>query len=256
MTRRSTSSIECAVLALGIALYRRWLSGRGPLRRVACTFEHTETCSAHGLRVALGSRSLPRALASIRGRLERCRTASLYRIDGHVISGRFYDEHETASGLDEALAAAGESTETRAALVRAWAATRRARGLRATDALRVLETLGPGDALWPRIRTRSALVGNVRKALAAAAVGVAMLATMGALVAWCLGWSPWAAPAVFLVPAAFGAQRVVRRAVRDVDRADDLVAAARFELPATARAPLPELGQRDRGGRRPASLSA
>jgi len=58
--------------------YRRFVSGRGPLSRVRCTFEATESCSAYGLRAAQ-EESGPRAMRRILRRLERCRSCSIYR---------------------------------------------------------------------------------------------------------------------------------------------------------------------------------
>lgn len=67
-------------LALAIRGYRRWISGRGPLRRVGCTFAGTESCSAYGLRVTSEvATSLPAALRLIRARLRACRDSSLHR---------------------------------------------------------------------------------------------------------------------------------------------------------------------------------
>jgi putative component of membrane protein insertase Oxa1/YidC/SpoIIIJ protein YidD len=60
-----------------ILLYRRFLSGRGALRRVRCTFHHTESCSAFALRTARGVPfwvSLPRIFR----RLRRCRDSSIW----------------------------------------------------------------------------------------------------------------------------------------------------------------------------------
>ena len=60
-----------------ILLYRRFLSGRGPLRRVRCTCHHAETCSAYALRIA-STHSFVHSLRLIRRRLRRCRTSSIY----------------------------------------------------------------------------------------------------------------------------------------------------------------------------------
>lgn len=68
-------------LAALIRLYRRRLSGRGPLHRVRCTFERTESCSAYGLRATTTvARSAPEAIRLIRARIRACGHSALYRI--------------------------------------------------------------------------------------------------------------------------------------------------------------------------------
>jgi putative component of membrane protein insertase Oxa1/YidC/SpoIIIJ protein YidD len=80
-----------------IRFYRRFLSGRGPLRRVVCTFCRTESCSAYGLRIAReAATSLPQALRLIRGRLRRCREASLFRFPDGWGWGECYDAPDAA----------------------------------------------------------------------------------------------------------------------------------------------------------------
>ncbi|MCW5807069.1 MAG: membrane protein insertion efficiency factor YidD, partial [Deltaproteobacteria bacterium] len=67
-------------LAAAIRAYRRWLSGRGPLRGVSCTFARCESCSAYGLRVAREAPTAAHAIRLIRRRLRRCRDASVYAL--------------------------------------------------------------------------------------------------------------------------------------------------------------------------------
>src|SRR5690606_12105857 len=73
------------LLALLIVFYRRWLSGRGPLRKVRCSFAPDESCSAYGLRVARETCSARTAIARIARRLRRCRDAWLVT-DGRTLS--------------------------------------------------------------------------------------------------------------------------------------------------------------------------
>jgi putative component of membrane protein insertase Oxa1/YidC/SpoIIIJ protein YidD len=73
------------VLAWLIVLYRRWLSGRGPLRDVRCSFAPHESCSAFGLRATSESSGGLEALGKIRRRIRRCRDACLIS-DGHALS--------------------------------------------------------------------------------------------------------------------------------------------------------------------------
>jgi putative component of membrane protein insertase Oxa1/YidC/SpoIIIJ protein YidD len=101
-----------------ILWYRRWLAGRGPLARVRCTFAHTESCSAFGLRVALReARSLVEALKLILRRLRRCGAASLYELPDAVSWGEIYDDCDPAE-LDARLAEDREIASTRALLHR------------------------------------------------------------------------------------------------------------------------------------------
>jgi putative component of membrane protein insertase Oxa1/YidC/SpoIIIJ protein YidD len=68
-------------LVVAIRAYRRWLSGRGPLRQVRCTFHDNESCSAFGLRAAREAPSARVALGRIRRRIRRCGDASLFALD-------------------------------------------------------------------------------------------------------------------------------------------------------------------------------
>lgn len=106
-------------LRTAILAYRRWASGRGPLRRVGCTFAHGESCSAYGLRMAETSPSLGLALARIRGRLRRCRDASVYRV--HREQRRdalaWGCDHDDPHALEAQLCAARERSSTRAAVL-------------------------------------------------------------------------------------------------------------------------------------------
>ena len=72
------------MLVGGIRAYRRWLSGRGPLRRVRCTFDAGhggESCSAFGLRAAEEAPGVRVALGRIRRRIRRCGGVSLFALD-------------------------------------------------------------------------------------------------------------------------------------------------------------------------------
>ena len=88
--------------------YRRYLSGRGPLRRVSCTFSRCESCSAYGLRVVSECDSLFAAIRLLRGRLRRCGEASLFRTKEALLWGELYQEREPAA-LEASLLAARES---------------------------------------------------------------------------------------------------------------------------------------------------
>lgn len=105
-----------APLVALIVLYRALLSGRGPLRRVRCSFHGTESCSAYGLRRAREARGVLRAVGDIRRRLRRCREVAVYR-DGRALAwGEALDACPGA--LDGALRAAGELPASRALVLR------------------------------------------------------------------------------------------------------------------------------------------
>jgi hypothetical protein len=74
------------VLTWLIVTYRRWLSGRGPLKRVVCSFAREESCSAYGLRIAQTAASARQTIGRIARRLRRCREACLLRDGGDVLS--------------------------------------------------------------------------------------------------------------------------------------------------------------------------
>jgi putative component of membrane protein insertase Oxa1/YidC/SpoIIIJ protein YidD len=105
-------------LAAAILLYRRHVSGRGPLRRVSCTFGRCESCSAYGLRVVREhARSLPDALRLVLGRIRRCRSASVH---GHGRALSWGEDYDRPDELDDLAARAHEQPRTRQALL--WAA--------------------------------------------------------------------------------------------------------------------------------------
>jgi putative component of membrane protein insertase Oxa1/YidC/SpoIIIJ protein YidD len=68
-----------------ITPYRRWLSGRGPLRRVQCSFAAEESCSTYGLRIAREAKHAREAIGRISRRLRRCREACIVR-DGRRLT--------------------------------------------------------------------------------------------------------------------------------------------------------------------------
>ena len=88
------------VLAWLIVVYRRWLSGRGPLRRVQCSFAREESCSAYGLRIARSSPNARHALGRIARRLRRCREACLVR-DGRSLRWATIHDRPPGELVDE-----------------------------------------------------------------------------------------------------------------------------------------------------------
>lgn len=115
-----------AILIGTLRGYRRWLSGRGPLRRVRCSFAD-ETCGAFGLRTAREAPSTWTAVARIRRRLRRCRDASVYALPGGALGwGRDHDR--PVSALTAELVADGEAPATRARVLAARELVARWRG--------------------------------------------------------------------------------------------------------------------------------
>ena len=112
-----------------IRAYRRWISGRGPLRRVCCTFASTESCSAYGLRAASEARSLLEAMRLVRARVRACRGSSIYRFE-HGLGWERDHEHAPAT-LANVLAARRERPETIAQVIAARMTIAKWRGERA-----------------------------------------------------------------------------------------------------------------------------
>jgi putative component of membrane protein insertase Oxa1/YidC/SpoIIIJ protein YidD len=105
------------LLRLGIRGYQRYLSGRGPLARVTCSFASSESCSAYGLRVATESQGTMEALRLIRQRLSRCGMASMYKSQDDLAFGELYDDLDP-SRFYALLTAARESPESVALVAR------------------------------------------------------------------------------------------------------------------------------------------
>jgi putative component of membrane protein insertase Oxa1/YidC/SpoIIIJ protein YidD len=108
--------------------YRRFLSGRGPLRSITCTFASSESCSAYALRVAAHvARNGPEAVRLIRARLHRCRQASLYRFVDGWGWGELYDAWREGAYLPH-LTAAAENPATIGSVLWSAALVARHRG--------------------------------------------------------------------------------------------------------------------------------
>ena len=192
-----------AALALAIRGYRRWLSGRGPLRRVRCTFHHNESCSAFGLRSAHEAPSLRSALGRIRRRLRRCRDASLFALDG--AGGRALGwgaAHERAlPELVAELTADREQAAAQATVLGARLTVARWRGdlldaVAVTDALRELPRVPLVLRRPPSARALAALLAwrlwPLPLAALLAVVSVPLALTLGALITARVGLALWA----------------------------------------------------------------
>ena len=170
---------------LAIRAYRRWLSGRGPLRGVCCTFASTESCSAYGLRAAQSARSLPEAVRRVRARVRACRGSSIYRF----AQGRGWErDHEHApAALAQQLVARGERPDTVAQVIAARMTIARWRGER--DVYRPVRAPHPipvraGDAAiraHHRTQRRAAALVAIACALLVVSLLAVIPAALGAL---------------------------------------------------------------------------
>jgi putative component of membrane protein insertase Oxa1/YidC/SpoIIIJ protein YidD len=137
------------LLALLILGYRRWLSGRGPLRRVRCSFAAQESCSAFGLRITRIAASARDAIGRIVRRLRRCRDACLVADGTRITWAPIHDQppEEIARGMrsdGEHDAAVARMLQTRRAVAR-WCGD--------LDAFRACVPALPGHP--PLVRSRA-----------------------------------------------------------------------------------------------------
>lgn len=119
------------VVAAAIAGYRRWLSGRGPLARVRCTFHHGQSCSAFGLRAVDEAPGTWAALGRIRRRLRRCGASSIHALtdpEGRRALGWGPDHDRPLGELCAELTADGEHPADVAAVLAAREVVARWRG--------------------------------------------------------------------------------------------------------------------------------
>ena len=170
------------VLAWLILFYRRWLSGRGPLRDVRCSFAPHESCSAFGLRATSEASSAREALGRIRRRIRRCRDACLTS-DGHALSWTPFHDRRPSEIVDE-LRADGEgdaAIETLLA-VRRTVATWRSdlAAAAACDAL----LADPVRLSPPRVVAEPAIRGRARRRL----VGLGVVAVIAAIAIFGMPW--------------------------------------------------------------------
>jgi hypothetical protein len=167
-------------LVAAILFYRRRLSGRGPLRKVRCTFGHCESCSAYGLRAAREAPTVREAIGRIRRRLRRCRDASVYALvapDGGRALAWGDDLDRPIDELIASLETADELPPARATVLAAREAVARWRGDLVDRMAVAAHRRGlPRASLMIRpAPSRRALVGRrTRRALLAAPLLVAL----------------------------------------------------------------------------------
>ncbi|MCL4227567.1 MAG: membrane protein insertion efficiency factor YidD [Myxococcales bacterium] len=124
-------SLARRVVVAAIAGYRRWLSGRGPLARVRCTFHHGQSCSAFGLRAVDEAPGTWAALGRIRRRLRRCGATSIHALTdpaGRRALGWGPDHDRPLGELCAELTADGEQPADVAAVLAAREVVARWRG--------------------------------------------------------------------------------------------------------------------------------
>ncbi len=161
------------LVELAIRGYRRWISGRGPLRRVRCSFAPDESCSAYGLRITREAPTTAIAIGRIRRRLRRCREACLVA-DGRALSwSGCHDASPTE--LERRLVEDGERPAAVAIMLAARAGVAAWRSDR--DTLRMIRSLA-GGLPRPRVVSRGAMIGRARRRV----TGLSLLA-VAALVA-------------------------------------------------------------------------
>ena len=193
------------VLAWLIAFYRRWLSGRGPLRDVRCSFAPHESCSAFGLRATAEAPGAREALGRIRRRIRRCRDACLIS-DGHALSWTPFHDREPSEIVDE-LRADGEGDAAIEKLLHA----RRAVAIWRSDlaAIAVCDALlaDPACPRPPRVVAEPAIRSRARRRL----VVLGVVAVVAAIAIFGMPWIGGLALGVTSVAGVVSAQATVSR---------------------------------------------
>lgn len=192
------------VLAWLILAYRRWLSGRGPLRGVRCSFGGGESCSAYGLRATAEVPTARAALGRIMRRLRRCREACLLG-DGETLSWAALHDRPVGRIVDE-MRGDGERTPAIARMLGTRRVVALWRGER--EVARQLAKINVAPA--PLVCSHPATQARSRRRLA----GFVLLA---AVAAFAIDFRPWlGVPALLVagIAAANAARTSAERAVR------------------------------------------
>jgi putative component of membrane protein insertase Oxa1/YidC/SpoIIIJ protein YidD len=227
---------ESRVLPRAIALYRAHLSGRGPLARVRCTFERTESCSAYGLRVAREA-SLVRAASLVAKRIRHCGCLSVYR-DRDRDAWLWHPVHEAkaAQEIDAELEVALELPATRAAVLRANALVGRelGDGARVAACRDLIGSIGetrasgtPPEQLL--VRGAGAWFAKARRRRRTRVVAALTLTTLIVVASLALGAQAMAGACVLAGIALVA--RASWRCAREVARGEGLLASAAFRSP-------------------------
>lgn len=205
--------------------YRRWISGRGPLRRVRCSFEQTESCSAFGLRVSRQAPSTSVAVRLIQARLRACGDAALHvetaERESRLTWGTLYDRLDDP-GTRELLG--WELPATQRALNRAAELSQEA-GVARLAAPALAQRLGSPRIL---LRAGSGELGRLRRLRVTVGIWSAwliVLALLSSVAAWL--WLVWSVAMLFGLRASW---RAWRRLDGWRERRQELQAAADFEL--------------------------
>ena len=175
------------VLAWLIVFYRRWLSGKGPLRDVRCSFAPHESCSAFGLRATSEAPTARAAIGRIARRIRRCRDACLVT-DGHALSWTPLHDRTPVEIVDE-LRADGEGAAAIDRLLRVrravaiWRADRPS--IRACDELLADPATGiAAAARATRVCAEPAIRSRARRRLAIFGVVAAVAVAVAIFLPW------------------------------------------------------------------------
>lgn len=191
------------LLALLILAYRRWISGRGPLRAVRCSFAGGESCSAYGLRATAEAPTARAALGRIVRRLGRCRDACLLG-DGKTLSWAALHDRPVGRIVDE-MRGDGERTPAIARMLGARRVVAIWRGERA--AARQLARIAPPAG--PLVCSHAATEARSRRRIA----GFVLLA---AVAAFAIAFRPWLGTSALLVAGVASANAARASAERGV----------------------------------------
>lgn len=191
------------VLIALIVVYRRWVSGRGPLRGVVCSFApgaagpEGESCSAYGLRAAREAPTTRAALGRIARRLRRCGDVGLVA-DGAALSWAAAHDQPPAA-LRDAMVADAE----RAPAIERMLASRRAVAVWRAE-LPALRACGRGHRR-PPVHAAAGIARRARDRIAR----FATFAVLAALLAWSAPWSAGLVAAALTAATAIAARTAI-----------------------------------------------
>jgi hypothetical protein len=212
-------------LVLAVRGYRRWVSGRGPLRRVRCTFDHGgggESCSVFGLRAAVESPNARVAWGRIRRRIHRCGGVALFALDapdGARALGWGDDHDRPLAELHAELVADGELAPALAQVLSARETCARWRG-DLGDAVAARSLRGALAPVRPQLRAMPPLA-LLARALAWRVLAAVLVVAFVASLAWMMadsvrvaGIAGAATAALALLPITALARRHLARRAR------------------------------------------
>ena len=205
------------VLAWLILAYRRWLSGRGPLRAVRCSFAHGESCSAYGLRATAEAATAREAIGRILRRLGRCRDACLLG-DGRTLSwSRLHDRP-----VEQIVGELSRDGEREPAIAR-MLGTRRAVAIWRGEHATARALAGIAAPAGPVVCSHAATQARSRRRIAG-------FIALAAVAAFAIEFAPWLGAGALLVAAVAAAHAARTAASRGVRFALHAALARRWAL--------------------------